>query len=158
MAIVLSTSSQNTLFWSILLKKKRTKFQIFDHKPWTELFGKIPIFSPFSNRWFFSLKWLDFYLQGHKTLCFGLFAEKQKRAKFLIFYQKVWTNPFWKMTNFRLFKSMFFNLKWLDFYLQGHRTLCFRLVCWKTKRGQTSQFLTKTHALTPLKKCKFSPI
>ena len=89
----------------------------------------MPIFSTFSNRRVFSLKWLDFYLQGHKTLCFGLFAEKQKRTKFPIFYQKVWTNPFGKMANFRLFKSMFFlNLKWLDFYLQGHRTLCFQLV------------------------------
>ena len=43
-------------------------------------------FSTFSNRRFFSLKWLDFYLQGHTTLCFGLFAEKQKRTKFPIFY------------------------------------------------------------------------
>ena len=109
MAIVLSTSSQNTLFWSILLKK-RTKFQIFDHKPWTELFGKMPTFSTFSNRRFFSLKWLDFYLQGHKTLFLGLFAEKQKRKKIPIFYQKVWTNHFGKMANFRLFKSMFFKI------------------------------------------------
>ena len=42
---------------------------------------------------FCSLKWLDFYLQGHKTLYFGLFCWKTKRSKFPIFHQKQWTNP-----------------------------------------------------------------
>ena len=31
---------------------------------------------------------------------------------------------------------MFGSLKWLDFDLQGHRTLYFGLFCWKTKRSK----------------------
>ena len=41
------------------------------------------------------------------------------------FWQKLWTNPFGKCKIFDLFKSMFCSLKWLDFYLSGHKTLYF---------------------------------
>ena len=81
-----------------------------------------------------------FYLEGHKTLWFGLFAEKQKRTKFPIFAQKPWTDSFGNMLHFRLLKSMFFSLKYLDFDLQGQKILRFRLSCHKTKQDKLSKF------------------
>ena len=78
----------------------------------------------FLNRCFLSLKWLDFFLQGHKIQSvLAYFAEKQTKTKFPIFDQKPWTNPFEKMPIFYFFESMHFSLKWLDFSLQGHQTL-----------------------------------
>ena len=43
---------------------------MFDETSWTNPFKKIQDFDFFD---FLRLKWLDFYLQGHKTLCSGLF-------------------------------------------------------------------------------------
>ena len=109
---------------------------------------------------FCSLKWLVFYLQGHRTLYFGLFCWKTKRSKFPIFHQKqwtnqkLWTNPFGKCKIFDFFKFMFCSVKWLDFYLQGHKTLCFGPFCWKTKRTKF-QIFYENRGLTPLKNAKF---
>ena len=145
MARFLSTSSQNTLFWTICWKTKTDKISnFFDHKPWTELFGKMPIFSTFSNRRFFSLKWLDFYLQGHRTLCFRLVCWKTKKEQ----TSQVWTKnhgltPL-KKCKFSTFKSMFSSLKWLVFDLESHKTLCFGLFCWKTKKDKISNFWPRT--------------
>ena len=47
MAIFLSIRSQNTLFWTVLLKNKKDKFPIFYQKPWTNPFGKMPNFQRF---------------------------------------------------------------------------------------------------------------
>lgn len=95
----------------------------------------------FLNRCFLSLKWLDFFLQGHKTQSvLAYFAEKQKKPKFPIFGREPWTYFFGKMQNFRVFKSMLFSLKWLVFHLQGHKTLSF---------GQNIQFLTNPFGRIP---------
>ena len=64
--------------------------------------------------------------------------------------------PLQKNTKFRLLNRSFLRVKWLDFDLQGHKTLCSGLLCWKTKKGQNFQFFTKNHGLTPLEKCQFS--
>ena len=73
-----------------------------------------------------------------------------------MFDEKSLTNPFKKIQNFDFLKGSFLRVKWLDFYLQGPKTLCSGLLCWKTKKGQNFQFFTKNHGLTPLEKCQFS--
>ena len=72
-------------------KQNRTKYPIFDHKPWTNPFGKMPNFAFFLDGCFSNLKRLVYYLEVHKTLrLVFFFAEKQKRTKFLIFDQQPW--------------------------------------------------------------------
>ena len=66
------------------------------------------------------------------------------------------SNPLKKNKIFDFLNRFFLRLKWLDFYLQGHKTHCSGLFCWKTKQGQNFQFFTKNHGLTPLEKCQFS--
>ena len=52
------------------------------------------------------------------------------------FGQKALANPFGKKQNFRLFYS----LKWLVSYLEGHKTLSFLPTSLKKKKGQNCQF------------------
>ena len=79
-----------------------------------------------------------------------------KSKNFLMFHEKSWTNPFKKIQNFDFLNRTFLCVKWLDFDLQGHKTLCSGLLCWKTKKEQNFQFFTKNHGLTSLEKCQFS--
>ena len=74
MATYLSTRSQNTTFLPILLKKNKVKDFLFLRKNHglTSL-EKCKIFE-FLNRCIYSVKWLVFCLEGHKTLSFGLFC------------------------------------------------------------------------------------
>ena len=68
-------------------KKKGKNFPIFDQKSWTNPLKKCKIFD-FLNRYFLRFKWVDFYLQGHKTqFAWANFAEKLKRTNFPIFDQ-----------------------------------------------------------------------
>ena len=97
MARILYTSSENTFFGLFCWKTKNGQ------KHGLTLLEKRYIFD-FLNRCFLSLKWLDFFLQGHKTQSvLAYFAEKQTKTKFAIFDQKPCTNPFGKMPVFILF-------------------------------------------------------
>ena len=69
-----------------------------------------------------------------------------------MFHEKSWTNPLKKVQNFDFLNRTFLRVKWLDFDLQGHKTLCSGLLCWKTKKEQNFQFFTKNHGLTPFLK------
>ena len=79
------------------------------------------------------------------------------KGKNFMFDETSWTNPFKKIQDFDFWNRSFLRLKWLDFYLQGHKTLCSGLFRWKTKKDHSFLFLTKNHRLTPSKKCQFSP-
>ena len=139
--ILLKKEGNNFLIFDQKSGKKGKNFQIFDQKSWTNPFKKCNIFD-FLNRYFFSLKWLDFYLQGQKTL-WDSFAEKQKGQNFHIFIKNRRQTPLEKCKIFDVFKSLFCSLKWLDFYLQGHLTVSFRLFRWKTKRTKFPIFHQK---------------
>ena len=103
------------------------------------------------------VKWLDFDLQGHKTLCSGLLCWKTKKGQnFQFFTKNHGLTPLEKCQFSTFLNRCIFSLKWLDFYLQAHKTLCFGLFCCKTKQDHGFLFLTKNHRLTPLKKCQFS--
>ena len=132
---ILLTKKQKLSYFSPKIRKKGKNFLMLDEKSWTNPFKKIQNF-------FLRLKWLDFYRQGHKTLCSGLFCWKTKKGQNFQF------SPF--------LNRYIFSLKWLDFYLQAHKTLCFELFCQKTKQEHSFLFLTKNHRLTPLEKCQFS--
>ena len=106
MASFRSRKSQNTLFWPILLKnKKGQNFQFLAENHGLTSLEKC--------KWMlFSLKWLVFHLQGHKTLCFGLFFWKTKQDKISSFFTKNHgLTPLEKYQIFVFFKWMFFEFK-----------------------------------------------
>ena len=147
MARFLSTRSQNPICFGLFCWKTKTKFPIFDQRPWTNPFGKMPIFT-FLNRCILSLKWLDFFLQGHQTLCLGLFSWKKKGQNFQFLTNNHVLTPLENEKFSIFFKSMFCSLRWLDFNQQGHKTLCFGLFYRKTKQEQNFQFFIKNRGLT----------
>ena len=97
MACFLSTRSQNTAFWSILLKKKKEENLSF----LTKKYGLTPLENckifDFS-KWIFSKMASFLYKRPRNTFFWPFFAEKEKRTKFFIFDQKPCTNPFKKNT------------------------------------------------------------
>ena len=136
--------------------QKSKNFLMFHEKSWTNPLKKVQNFD-FLNRTFLRVKWLDFDLQGHKTLCSGLLCWKTKKGQnFQFFTKNHGLTPLEKCQFSTFLNRCIFSLKWLDFYLQAHKTLCFGLFCWKTKQDHGFLFLTKNHRLTPLKKCQFS--
>ena len=96
----------------------------------------------FSKSMFCSLKWLDFYLRGHKTLCFGLFCWKTNGTKCPISHQKSWTNPFGKMPIFYFLESTFFSFKMDSFPCRMSQNTLFRTILLK-KKQKPFLFLTK---------------
>ena len=140
-----SRKSQNTLFWPILLKnKKRTKYPIFGREPWTYPFGKMQNFRVFKSM-LFSLKWLVFHLQGHKTLCFGLFFLKNKTGQNIQFLTKNHgLTPLEKWQIFVFFKWMFFEFKMASLLSRSSQNTCLVFFCWKTKKDKISNFLPTT--------------
>ena len=87
MPCFVSTRSQNTEFWPILLKKnKKQHFKFLTKNHGLTPLEKCKIFT-FLNRCFYSLKWLVYYLESHKHFLLAYFAEKLKRTKFPIFGQ-----------------------------------------------------------------------
>ena len=83
-------------------KKRDGKMANFETKPWTNPFGKKLNFTTFSTPCFHSLKKHFFALQYHKTHFPGLKGLKKKHAKMANFGPKRWTNPFKKISIFRL--------------------------------------------------------
>ena len=150
---------QKTLFSDYFAEKlKMAKICNFWPKAWSH--GLTPLekrsIFDFLNRCFLSLKWLDFYLQGHRTLCFQLVYWKTKKEKLPKSGPKTMDLPLWKNANFLRFKSIFSSLKWLVFDLESHKTLCFGLFCWKTKKDKISNFWPRTMDLPLSKNAKFS--
>ena len=74
MACFLSTRSQNTEFWPILLKKKKEENLPFLTKKHVLTPLEKCKFSTFLNGCFYTLKWLVFYIKGYRKLSFGLFC------------------------------------------------------------------------------------
>ena len=75
MACFRSRRPQKTFLWPILLKK-RTQFPILAKKHWLTPLEKSKIFD-----FFYSLKWLVSYLEGHKTLSFLPTSLKKKKGQ-----------------------------------------------------------------------------
>ena len=123
--------------------KKGQNFQFFTKNHGLTPLEKRYIFD-FLNRCFLSLKWLHFYLQGYRTLCFQLVYWKTENEKLPKSGPKIMDLPLWKNAIFLLFKSIFSSLKWLVFDLESHKTLCFGLFCWKTKKDKISNFWPRT--------------
>ena len=69
-------------------KRKKTEIPIFDKKTIDSPFWKNAKFSTFLTQCFYSLKLLVFYVQGHVTLCFGLFFSKRKKEQISNFRPK----------------------------------------------------------------------
>ena len=111
----------------------------------------------FLNRCFLRFKRLDFYLQGRKKLCSGLFCWKTKKGQIFQFLTKNHgLTPFKKCKIFYFSNRCFLSLKWLDFYLQGHKTQSL-LTYFSEKQKRTKfQSCDQNHGLTPLEKCHFS--
>ena len=104
--------------------KKMEKFQIFDQKPWTNPFGKNPIFDYFNFLFFYSLKRLFSFLEYRQTILLADFDYNKKMEKFQIFDQKPWTNPFGKNPIFDYFNFLFFySLKRLFSFLEYRQTI-----------------------------------
>ena len=90
----LSRRSKNVSFWLCLLKKN---ISIFWQKPWTNLFGKMSIFSNLLEVQFCGLKSIFFLSRISKNVSFWLFLLKKniwEKGRF--FDKKPWTNPFAK--------------------------------------------------------------
>ena len=94
-----------TLFIDVFcIRRKKEKVLIFRQKPWSNLFGKMQIFSPVLNRCFFIFKLSLFLFQNFSELFLLIyFALRQWMEKVLIFRQKLWSNTFEKMQIFGLF-------------------------------------------------------
>ena len=108
------------------------------------------------NRCFSSLKWLVFYLEGHKTLRFGFFFLKNKKGQNFQFLTKNHSlTPLEKWQIFAFFKWMFFEFKMARLLSRSSQNTLFGLFLLENKKGQNFQFLTKNHGLIPLEKNKF---
>ena len=70
----LSRRSKNVSFWLCLLKKN---ISIFWQKPWTNLFGKMSIFSNLLEVQFCGLKSIFFYPGYQKMFLSGFFCSKK---------------------------------------------------------------------------------
>ena len=90
------------------LKKKTKKIAHFGPKPWTNPFEKISIFRLFWTFSFSSLKNSFFILEYHKTHFPRLYCLTKKHGKIANFSWKPWTNPFEKISIFRLFELLVF--------------------------------------------------
>ena len=90
------------------LKKAVGKRANFRPKPSTNPFGKNVNFSTFSTFCFCTLESYFFVLGYHKTHFPGQYCLKKKVGKMANFGPKPWTNPFGKMSIFRLFKLSVF--------------------------------------------------
>ena len=121
----LSRRSKNVSFWLCLLKKN---ISIFWQKPWTNLFGKMSIFSNLLEVQFCGLKSIFFLSRISKNVSFWLFLLKKKHMrKRSIFWQKTWTNPFAKCRffftllelNFSGLKSILFSPEYQKMFLSG---------------------------------------
>ena len=131
MASFRSRKSQNTLFWPILLKNKKGQNLQF-------LAENHGLTSLEKCKWMlFSLKWLVFHRQGHKTLCLGLFLWKTKQDKTSNFLPKNHgLTPLEKYQIFVFFKWMFFEFKMAKLLSRSSQNTLYGLFLLKNKQGQ----------------------
>ena len=123
----LSRRSKNVSFWLCLLKKH---ISIFWQKPWTNLFGKMSIFSNLLEVQFCGLKSIFFIQDIKKCFFLAFFAQKKHMRKRSIFWQKTWTNPFAKCRFFfTLLELNFSGLKSILFYPEYQKMFLSDVFC-----------------------------
>ena len=79
------------------------KMANFGQKPWSNPFGKISVFSTFLSFCFCSEGKRFFTLEYHKLFFRPILLNKKLMLKSPILDKKPWTNPFGKISIFRLF-------------------------------------------------------
>ena len=124
----------------------------FGPKPWTNPFGKIFIFRLLELFFVYCLERLFFALEYHKTHFPGHYCLTIKNGRMADFGPKPWTNPFGKISIFRLLELFFFYcLERLFFALEYHKTHFPGHYCLTIKNGRISDFGPK-----PWKNLNFS--
>ena len=80
----------------------------FRPKPWTNPFGKISISGFFKLLVFIAYIVVFFVLEYRKTRLLPYIAKRKKGGKIANFGPQQWSNPFGKISIFRLFKLFVF--------------------------------------------------
>ena len=129
---------------------------IFGQNPWTNPFGKYPLYGPFLNFNLFLLKIILFFLQYQKRCFLIWFLWKTPIKKSSILRQNLWTNPFKKMSMFwPSLKLQFFVLTMFVFYPKKTKNhFSWHDLCTKHPY-EKFRFLDKIHGLTPLETVHF---
>ena len=127
----------------------------FGPKPWTNPFGKISIFHLFQLLVFIAYKGV-FSLQNiMKHIFLAQTTQKKRDGKMANFGTKPWTQPFAKISIFRLFQLLVFIAIRRLFEKEYHKTHFPDLDCLKKKKCKNRQFFDQNYGLTPLEKSQF---
>ena len=103
------------------------KFQFFDQIHELTLLIKSQVldlskslFLKFINVFFFVLEKHFFFLEYCQTHFPGIFSQRERGGKFLLFWLKPWSNLFGNVTIFKFLNSLFYSVEKLFIFLEYH--------------------------------------
>ena len=108
----------------------------FGPKPWTNPLGRISIFRLFKLRVFIAQKVVFSFQNIVKHIFLRKICKRKKVGKMATLGPKAWTNPFGKISIFRLFKLPLFTAQKVVFFVVEYRKTPFPALYFQQKKSR----------------------